>query len=406
MKMMAFAALASLCASAAYGQNCQYRTSLPTIADQGLSIPQCDTNGKLLISGSFSGTVSPYAPGNTYASLAVSNVTSNVALPAGATVVIYNTGTVGAYVKLGAVGVTAATTNDYVPANSVIAFTVGANTFLAGITASGTTTLNISGGSGVFSGFGGGSQAGGGGTSSTFAAAFPGTGTAIGVKNGANMVNLTADASSNLNVAVNAALPAGTALLGKVGIDQTTPGTTNAVALTASEAHAGEVGANGYSLTNTMTTTASNTYTTGRSIGGKQTITNAARVSGAIGASGTSGTITNVAVAINAPTGVGTLIDVVYFNADPAASTCTDNTALLVSDTDRGKIVGIVHLGDINDLRNATGDVVAQSSPGLALQYEISSGTSIYACVVSRDSTWATTTGTSNASLLTHMARN
>lgn len=39
-----------------------------------------------------------------------------------------------------------------------------------------------------------------GGTSSSFGAAFPLLGTAIGVKNGANMVNLTADASSNLNV--------------------------------------------------------------------------------------------------------------------------------------------------------------------------------------------------------------
>ena len=39
-----------------------------------------------------------------------------------------------------------------------------------------------------------------GGTSSTFGAAFPGTGTAIGAKNGANMVNLVADGSGNLDV--------------------------------------------------------------------------------------------------------------------------------------------------------------------------------------------------------------
>jgi hypothetical protein len=48
------------------------------------------------------------------------------------------------------------------------------------------------------------SGGGSGGTASSFAAAFPATGTAIGVKNGANMVNLTADASSNLNVNVAA----------------------------------------------------------------------------------------------------------------------------------------------------------------------------------------------------------
>jgi len=44
-------------------------------------------------------------------------------------------------------------------------------------------------------------QGGGtGGTASSFGAAFPGSGTAIGAKNGSNMVNLTADGSNNLNV--------------------------------------------------------------------------------------------------------------------------------------------------------------------------------------------------------------
>jgi hypothetical protein len=41
---------------------------------------------------------------------------------------------------------------------------------------------------------------GSGGTSSTFGGAFPTSGTAIGVKNGSNMTNLTADGSNNLNV--------------------------------------------------------------------------------------------------------------------------------------------------------------------------------------------------------------
>lgn len=48
----------------------------------------------------------------------------------------------------------------------------------------------------------GGGGGSGGGTASGFAAAFPTSGTAIGVKNGANMVFLTADASNNLNVNV------------------------------------------------------------------------------------------------------------------------------------------------------------------------------------------------------------
>ena len=74
---------------------------------------------------------------------------------------------------------------------------------------------------------------GSGGTSSSFGATFPATGTAIGVKSGANMVNLTADGSNNLNVDLATALPAGSSIVGKVGIDQTTPGTTNGVQINA-----------------------------------------------------------------------------------------------------------------------------------------------------------------------------
>lgn len=56
------------------------------------------------------------------------------------------------------------------------------------------------------------SSGGSGGTSSSFGAAFPATGTAIGVKSGANMVNLTADGSNNLDVAVaTSVLPTGAA---------------------------------------------------------------------------------------------------------------------------------------------------------------------------------------------------
>lgn len=70
------------------------------------------------------------------------------------------------------------------------------------------------------------SGGGSGGTSSSFAAAFPATGTAIGVKNGANMVNLTADGSSNLNVNLQTAIPAGTNVIGHVIADS---GSTTAV---------------------------------------------------------------------------------------------------------------------------------------------------------------------------------
>ena len=71
---------------------------------------------------------------------------------------------------------------------------------------------------------------GSGGASSGFGSAFPAAGTAVGAKNGANMVNLTADASSNLNVALQTALPAGANVVGRFTTDQTTHGTTDLVA--------------------------------------------------------------------------------------------------------------------------------------------------------------------------------
>ena len=62
----------------------------------------------------------------------------------------------------------------------------------------------------------GGGGGGGGGTSSTYGSAFPVTGTAIGAKNGTNMVNLTADGANNLNVDLQTALPTGSNTIGSV----------------------------------------------------------------------------------------------------------------------------------------------------------------------------------------------
>src|SRR5208282_4231473 len=84
-------------------------------------------------------------------------------LPTGTVVVVYNTGSNAAYVTIGNSSVTATTGNDVIQPNSWMAFTVGTNTYLAGITASSTTALNISGGSGLPTGAGGGGGGGGGG---------------------------------------------------------------------------------------------------------------------------------------------------------------------------------------------------------------------------------------------------
>jgi hypothetical protein len=101
------------------------------------------------ISGSFSASLSGFQPTPAYATLSVAATSGRVALPSGTVVVVYNTGSNTAYVTLGSSSVTATTSNDMVPAGGWMAFTVGANTFLAAIESAGTTTLTLSGGSGL-----------------------------------------------------------------------------------------------------------------------------------------------------------------------------------------------------------------------------------------------------------------
>ncbi len=63
-------------------------------------------------------------------------------------------------------------------------------------------------------------------------AAVPASADYIGINVGGTLTGATGT-SSGINTVVNAALPAGTAIIGKVGIDQTTPGTTNGVQVNA-----------------------------------------------------------------------------------------------------------------------------------------------------------------------------
>ncbi len=60
----------------------------------------------------------------------------------------------------------------------------------------------------------------------------PADSTYVGMNVAGTLTGLTGSASG-LNTVVNAALPAGSAIIGKVGIDQTTPGTTNGVQVNA-----------------------------------------------------------------------------------------------------------------------------------------------------------------------------
>lgn len=119
---------------------------------------QPDASGNLPITGSFSAAGFTPAATGTPISVTTGGVTGT--LPAGAVVAAFNVGTTNtAYCKLGA----SATTSDIaIPPASWFAFTVGAATQLTCITTSGTTQVNMVGGSGQPTGAGGGAGGGGG----------------------------------------------------------------------------------------------------------------------------------------------------------------------------------------------------------------------------------------------------
>jgi hypothetical protein len=267
-------------------------------------------------------------------------------------------------------------------------------------------------------------------------------------------------ATDTATVAGSASIPAGTNLMGKVGVDQTTPGTTNGVSLAqvgtntvstgagatgtgtqrvgvaqdtttvagsapgtagtpstnvvsvqgeaamtpildtpqATENHIGEVGGNLIPITNAMTTTSATTLT-GQSIGGLQTLASAVRVSAALGASGTSGYIQDVSVSFTDAVATGPL-EVWYFNANPTGSTCTNDSAFVLANADRDKVIGVA---DITNFKAGNTAVFAQAH-NLAMGYGVASATSIFSCVVARSS--FAIAGTTNASLITKVVRN
>jgi hypothetical protein len=119
------------------------------------------------VSGTFSATLSGFAPSGSYAQLTVGASSASVGLPSGTVVVVYNTGSNGAFVKLGSSSVAATAAGDWIPAGGWMAFTVGGNTFLAAIETAGATSLNISGGSGLPTGACCASSGGGGGSNAS-----------------------------------------------------------------------------------------------------------------------------------------------------------------------------------------------------------------------------------------------
>lgn len=202
----------------------------------GFAAISVDPNGNQCIVVSVSASITGFTPNGNFAVLTSAGTSGSVALPAGTTVAFQNTGTTTVSCTLG-VGSALATANEIqVPASSTVFVTPGSNTFGACIDQTGSTsnTIVLAGGSGLGTGFGGG---GGGGSGGTVNQGSPNGGGANAwpVVDSAVASALTTGSGWLQTIATNtgAAVPAGTNVIGKVGIDQTTPGTTNGVQVNA-----------------------------------------------------------------------------------------------------------------------------------------------------------------------------
>lgn len=230
---------------AIYPPSAAASSSVQTV--QGEGTPGSQTGGVLTVQGDPSGTAIPITGSITATNPSVGATGSSV--PADGTYIgINNSGTL--------VGVTGSSTGMNVVVNAAIP--AGANTIGAVTQASGPWTVTGSGTAG--------SAAAGvvtiqgiasmtavkvdpsGGTGSVNVAQFGGsnvvTGTGTGgsgiprvtVSSDSSLTSVTTVSTVTAVTAISNALPAGTNLLGKVGIDQTTPGSTNGIQATSATA--------------------------------------------------------------------------------------------------------------------------------------------------------------------------
>jgi hypothetical protein len=232
----------------------------------------------LPISGSFSATLTGFTPGGTYATLTATNASASVALPLGTTVAFQNSGTTTVSCTLGVGSATAAASEILIGAATTVFITPGSNTFGACIdqTGSASNLVVLAGGSGLGTGYAPSGSVVTQGTSPWVESVGFWNGVALGSPSnygtspgavsvpGVNafVTNVPAVSQSGTwNVTVNAALPVGTNLLGKVGIDQTTAGTTNGVALVGVNAATALAGAGATGTGSARVTAAQDTTT-------------------------------------------------------------------------------------------------------------------------------------------------
>lgn len=195
----------------------------------------------LLIAGSAAAQFQPapvyqaFAPTAATQSVSVTNSSAATSLGTYApTIIVQNTGANAAYVKLGDMTATASASTDYpvLPGQSIaLAPTSTAYTYIAAVTASSTTTLVVTPGLGNPTSALNASS--GGGSSTVTVSNLPTTVDTNSGAAGASTLRVVTATNSPVQLAP------GANIAGKVGIDQTTPGTTNGIVVNSSALPAG-----------------------------------------------------------------------------------------------------------------------------------------------------------------------
>lgn len=182
-------------------------------------------------------------------------------------------------------------------------------------------------------------------------------------------------------------LPTALAANGGLKVEGIVGGVAQPVSLAAAETHLGEVGGNSAVLPLTFTVSTSPAYSSGDVLGGKLTIANAFR------ASGKTAVLQDLYLADNAnqkPTG-----SLLFFNADPAAATTTDNSAFAYS-TDFTKQCGRVDVASSD--WSTIGGKATLHNKNIGAVLSAASGTTLYAVFVTTSTpTYAATTDLTGA---------
>lgn len=187
---------------------------------------------------------------------------------------------------------------------------------------------------------------------------------------------------------IDSALPAGTNIIGNVGIDQTTPGTTNGVVVnsgtltTLSTLTSGNVGGFTTVVTSTITMSVAGAYATGDYMG---TSTTPQSFASAVRTSGGTGIIKSIFIS-DKITNANVAMELWLFSATFTAP--TDNAAFAITDAEALTVLGVIPIGTSSWYASSNNQVYFDGNLSIPIK---PAATSLFYALVARDTTPAFT---------------